>query len=60
MYETFPQLVPPTNLQMEFRLVGDVEGTGSHVIGILALIFGLMGLLFSFILYQLKKLEELM
>lgn len=59
MYETFPQLVPPTNLQMEFRLVGDVEGTGSHVIGILALIFGLMGLLFSFILYQLKKVGRI-
>ncbi|HET6992941.1 MAG TPA: hypothetical protein VFJ43_16535, partial [Bacteroidia bacterium] len=55
MYEAFPQLVPHSDLQMRFRLDGDVTGTGSHTKGKLAWLCGLLGIVFSFVLHQLKK-----
>lgn len=55
MYEAYPQLVPTTNLKMRFRMEGDVSGTGRGGWLLAAWIVGILGLLISFVLYQLKK-----
>ncbi|CAN5420204.1 hypothetical protein BH09BAC5_BH09BAC5_23210 [soil metagenome] len=55
MYEVFPQLVPSSGLTMRFRLDGDVKGSGKNKMILAAWIIGILGILFSGALYQLKR-----
>jgi len=58
MYETFPQLVPFSDLKMNFRLeIQGYEGDTAMIdtLGVVAWMVAIAGLLFSFMLYMLAR-----
>lgn len=55
MYDAFPQLVPHSELTMRFHLDGDVQKSNKGFLIGLAWIFGIAGILFSFVLYYLRR-----
>lgn len=59
MYETFPQLLPASDLKMRFRLQSAVVGSGAKTAQIFTLIFALLGILISSLLYFLRRAEKI-
>ncbi len=55
MYEAFPQIVPQSGLKMKFHLEGNVRGSGKSKLIFWTWLMALLGVLFSAILYQLKR-----
>ena len=55
MYESFPQLVPHSDLKMRFRIEGDTTGTGKGRWIAFAWIFGILGVSISLLLFRMKK-----